>query len=171
MDLGRSKDVTCIWVGGIADTEKDVLVSHNVVTMQKATFADQYAVLQNILNDERVRKCVIDSTGHLGGLAERAIEEFGEYRVEGVHFTNELKLCMGGELHIRMQSGRIELPGDEKIALDFHKVRKDVTSMASVRLVADSTADGHADRFWAASMCCWAASSEQRYCENPIIIC
>lgn len=170
MDIGRTHDLTCIWVAGVEDPETDILKSFNIVTMAKARFADQYEVLANILQDERVRRCVIDSTGHLGGLAEKAVEEFGEYRVEALHFTNEIKNKMAGELRRRMQELKIRIPADPKIHLDFHRIRKDVSSHATIRLVADNTRDGHSDRFWAAAMCCWAASSEQRYCQNPIIL-
>lgn len=169
-DIGRIKDLSVIWVCALEDREDDVLKSVNIIVMDKAPFSEQYEVLANILRDDRVAKCCIDATGHMGGIAEKAVEEFGEYRVEAVTFTVNSKNSMGGELRRRVQEQKIQIPDDPKLALDLHSVRKDVSSHAAIRLVADSTKDGHADRFWSAALCCWAASSEMRYCENPIIL-
>ncbi len=63
VDLGRSKDLTCIWVGAIhPDDEDNILKTCQIVVMQNMKLPDQYRVLAEILQDEQVRKCCMDMT-------------------------------------------------------------------------------------------------------------
>ena len=169
VDLGRSKDLTCIWVGAIVDDDEENLLRwQNVIVMKNTPLPEQFRVLAEILKDERVRKCCMDKT-FAPGLFESAQEQFGEYRIEGIHFTNANKNEMGERLRTRVQEATIQISSDDKVRKDFHMVRKDVTHLSGVRLTADSTKDGHADRFWAAALCCQAAAISQGYCENPVL--
>lgn len=53
----------------------------------------------------------------------------------------------------------MRIPDDAKIRADLRKVQKVTTSAGNIRFVAEATADGHADRFWALALALHAGSN------------
>ncbi len=88
-----------------------------------------------------------------------AVEEFGDYRVEAVTFTNALKGELAGRLRRRVEERTIRIPVDERIRNDWHSIERSVTPAGHIRFDADRTAAGHADRFWAAALAVYAAGN------------
>lgn len=152
VDLGRKRDLTVIWQAQQVD---EVLRSFHIVVLRNRPFREQYEMLKALLSDRRVQRCCIDAT-YEPGLAEAAVEDFGSL-VEPVSFSAPLKSRLAGELRDLVQQGHMHIPADERIANDWHSVRRDVTALGAVRYRADHTDDGHADRFWAAALCAHAA--------------
>lgn len=74
-------------------------------------------------------------------------------------FTPAHRFTMASLLKDRMEDRRMRLPeGDRDLRDDLHSITKAITSTGNVRLVHDGQSDGHGDRFWAAALCCNAAS-------------
>ena len=92
-------------------------------------------------------------------LAEEAVDEFGDYRVEAVTFTNALKAEMAGRLRRRVEDRTIRIPVDERIRNDWHSIERSVTPSGHIRYDADRSVAGHADRFWAAALAVYAAGN------------
>lgn len=153
VDLGRKKHLTCIWSAYEAG---DTLWSFDVRTMQRMRFQDQYDTLCAVIERPGVRKMCIDST-YESNIAEALQEKYG-HLVEPVVFTNATKNQIGGYLRRRIQRETLQIPDEDRISSDFHSMRRDVTTAGAVRLIADETDDGHADRFCAAGLCCMAAT-------------
>ena len=53
----------------------------------------------------------------------------------------------------------MRIPEDAKIRADLRKVQKLTTAAGNIRFVAESTPDGHADRFWALALALHAGSN------------
>lgn len=154
-DIGRKRDLSVLWIASL--NREKVLNTQAVIVMRGVNFTEQEETLYRVLEQNSVRRCCIDSTGLGMQLAERAVQRWGEYRVEAVQFTIATKARMGATLKRRMQDAAFRIPADPRIRQDLHSVGKYTSAGGNVRLLADNSDDGHADRFWAAALCCAAA--------------
>lgn len=153
VDIGRKKDLTVLWV---VEKLGDVFYTRHVQTMENMRKSAQEAILWPwfALCD---RIC-IDSTGLGIGWADDAQDKFGEYRVEAVTFTGQVKEALAYPLRGAMEDHTVRIPDDAVIRADLRKVQKTVTAAGNIRFVAESTPDGHADRFWALALALHAGS-------------
>jgi phage FluMu gp28-like protein len=162
MDIGRKHDLTVIWqlcrLG-------DVFWTTKLKTLEKTPFRDQLDVLCRILDNERVTRCCIDSTGIGAMLAEEAQRRFGEYKVEAVPFTSASKDEMANTMLQCFQDAQIRIPQSREIREDLHKVAKVITSAGNIRYQAESDEAGHADRFWALALALHAAGNDNGYAD------
>lgn len=81
---------------------------------------------------------------------EDARRRHGAFTVEGVLFTgpNKLTLATRGKEHFEDRTLRIPA-GDVLLRTDLHKLKKETGPTGAPRFVAESDANGHADRTWA----------------------
>lgn len=167
MDIARKKDLTCIWV---AELLGDVLYPREIISMRRAPFWAQHAELDRIIARDNPVRVSIDQTGMGEAFVEQAQLRHGTSRVEGVMFTPANRFTMASLLKDRMEDRRFRLPiGDRDLRDDLHSITKAITATGNVRLVHDGQSDGHGDRFWAAALCCNAASEPyQPYAYHPV---
>ncbi len=154
VDIGRRRDLTVIW---LLRREADQWITSGWIEMQNAPFRQQYAELTRVLSLPGVRRCCIDSGGLGMQLAEQAVGDFGEFRVEALTLTAALKSELAGRLRIHVENGAIRIPVDERLRNDWHSIQKTVTTAGHIRLDAQRSEFGHADRFWAAALAVHAA--------------
>ncbi|HRD34072.1 MAG TPA: terminase family protein [Rhodocyclaceae bacterium] len=154
VDIGRKKDLTVLWV---LEELGDVLYTRKVIPMEKMRKSAQEDILYPwfALSD---RIC-IDATGLGIGWADDAQDKFGEHRVEAVTFTGQVKEALAYPLKGAMEDRALRIPDDPTIRADLRKVQKVTTAAGNIRFVAESTPDGHADRFWALALAKHAASN------------
>ncbi len=154
VDIGRKKDLTVLWV---LEKLGDVLYTRAVIPMEKMRKSAQEAILYPwfAICD---RTC-IDATGLGIGWTDDAQDKFGEQRVEGVTFTGPVKEALAYPVRGAMEDHTLRIPDDAVIRADLRKVQKLVTAAGNIRFVAESTPDGHADRFWALALAVHAAST------------
>ena len=154
VDIGRKKDLTVLWV---VEQLGDVFYTRHVETMEKMRKSDQEKILWPWF--EIADRICIDSTGLGIGWADDAQDKFGENRVEAVNFSAQVKEALAYPLKGAMEDRKIRIPEDPKIRADLRKVQKVTTSAGNIRFVAESTPDGHADRFWALALALHAGSN------------
>ena len=147
MDIGRKKDLTVLWV---VEQLGDVFYTRHVETMERMRKSAQEAILWPWF--EICDRICIDSTGLGIGWTDDAQDKFGAQRVEGVNFTGPVKEALAYPLKGAMEDRQVRIPEDPKIRADLRKVQKVTTSAGNIRFVAEATADGHADRFWALAL-------------------
>lgn len=163
VDIGRTKSLTVIWV---VRREGDKLRTVAVVEMKRATFAEQERAIGTVCRHKGLVRIAIDAT-YNPQTAEDACREYGEvdtYQnglVEPVVFTQAVKLAVFQGWIKACQNGWLLIPVSDDILLDFYSVKRVVSSGGVVSYVAPYTADGHADRASAASLCVWAARGEE----------
>ena len=87
VDIGRKRDRTVFW---LLRREADVLITAGWIELDRMPFRMQYERLRVVLRLKCVRRCCMDCGGIGMQLAEEAVDEFGDYRVEAVTFTNAL---------------------------------------------------------------------------------
>lgn len=154
VDIGRKKDLTVLWV---LEKLGDVFYTRHVETMEKMRKSDQEKILYPWF--EIADRICIDATGLGIGWTDDAQDRFGEDRVEGVTFTAQVKEKLAYPLRGAMEDRKVRIPEDPKIRADLRKVQKVTTSAGNIRFVAESTPDGHADRFWALALALHAGSN------------
>lgn len=155
VDIAARNDLFVIWV---VEQVGDVYWTREVITRRRIKFAEQDALLDDVFRRYRVLRCCMDQTGMGEKPVEDAQSRHGTSRVEGVLFTGANKLTLATRGKEAMQDRRLRIPeGDNALRADFHKLKKVVGPTGTPRFVADSDAQGHADRVWAAFLAINAA--------------
>lgn len=147
VDIGRKKDLTVLWV---VEVLGDVAYTRHVEVMERMRKSEQEKILWPWF--EICDRVCIDSTGLGIGWTDDAQDKFGERRIEGVTFTGQVKEAMAYPLRGAMEDRKVRIPEDPLIRADLRKVQKVTTPAGNIRFVAESTPDGHADRFWALAL-------------------
>lgn len=157
-DIGRVNDLTVFWLN---EKLGDVHFTRKLVTLQNTPFDAQEEALYELLALPNLRRACIDNTGIGRQLVERAQKRFGTYKVEAVNFTGKVKeeLAYPARAHAEDRTARI--PDDLKIRADFRAIRKETTASGNIRFVAERTASGHADRFWAWALALHAGKRDE----------
>ncbi|NES69431.1 MAG: terminase [Okeania sp. SIO2D1] len=159
VDIGLRRDLWCAWVW---EKVGDVFWCREIRTLKRASFAEQDAVLDELVKPPspyRVARICIDQTGMGEKVVEDAKRRYGQHRVEGVLFTpaNKLLLATIGKQNFEDRKVRIPM-GDTELRADLHKLQKIPTATGGVRFDATADSNGHADRTWAAFLGLYAGS-------------
>ncbi|MDD2855335.1 MAG: hypothetical protein PHU01_07380, partial [Desulfuromonadaceae bacterium] len=147
VDIAARNDLFVIYV---LESVGDVLWTREIIVRKRITFQEQDALLDEVFRRYRVIRCCMDQTGMGEKPVEDAIRRHGSSRVEGVLFTgpNKLTLATIGKEAFEDRTIRIPL-GDMALRADLHKLQKITGATGQPRFVAESDANGHADRTWA----------------------
>jgi len=156
VDVGRDRDLTCIWV---VEKIADAYFTRRVITMAGQSFEAQEARLNDMLSSRAVKRCAIDETGLGRQFAERAQKKFGQYRVERVHFTGPIKEELAYPVRTLFESKRVRIPRSAEIRCDLGGVRQEMTVAGNIRFIGERSANGHCDRFWALALAIHAAKT------------
>lgn len=157
MDVGRKKDLTVIW---ILEELVGVFYTRLVLELHTMKFRHQYANLRLFL-PFMARAC-LDATGIGAQLAEAAVDDYGEWRVEAIQFTAPIKSEMAYGLKRAFEDRALRNPATEIVRKDIQKIKKSITASGNVRFEGERDADGHSDRFWALGLSKHAGSKGVR---------
>lgn len=163
VDIGRKQDLTVLWVFELLG---DVLYTRHVEALRKMKKSDQEKVLWPWF--EKCARICIDETGLGIGWVDDAKDKFGEYRVEGVTFTQGVKEALAYPIRSRMEERRVRIPYSGPIRADLRQVTKQVTPAGNIRFTAERTPDGHADHFWALGLAIHAADGAPAQAWRPL---
>ena len=155
IDIAARNDLFVIWV---VELVGDVLWTREIIARRRISFAEQDALLAEVMQRYRVVRVRMDQTG----MGEKPVEDarrlYGEDRVEGILFSPAAKLDMATALKESLQDRKTRIPaGDPVLRADLHSIRSQVGVTGTRRLIADGDSDGHADRFWAGALAVSAA--------------
>lgn len=154
IDIGRTKDLTVMWVFELLG---DVLYTRMIIELKNMSKPDQEAILWPII--ALMQRTCIDKTGLGIGWVDDAQRKFGEYRVEGITFTAGVKEALAYPVRGRMQDKKIRIPYRPELRADLRAVTKVTSISGNIRFTAERSENGHADRFWAGALGIHAASS------------
>ena len=159
-DIGRRND---LWVAWVWESVGDVLWCREIVTLKRASFAEQDDALDDLMWRYQVVRTAIDQTGMGEKPVEDAQRRYGQYRVEGVMFTGASKQHLAILGKQAFEDKKIRIPmGNSELRTDLHKLKKVVSPLGNVRFDADADGNGHADRTWAAFLGIYAAGAQVR---------
>jgi len=151
VDIGRSHDLTVIWV---LEKFSGMWFTRRLISLADTAFSEQERILYPLIAHPKVSRVCIDNTGIGRQFAERAQERFGSYKVEAVNFTPAVKEELAYPFRSVFEDGLIRIPRDDTgvLAADLRAVKKETTAAGNVRFTADRGKNGHADRFWAGAL-------------------
>lgn len=157
VDIGIRNDLFVIWV---LEVIGDVLWTREIVTLKRASFAEQDAALADIFRRYNVIRCCMDQTG----MGEKPVEDaqrlYGSSRVEGVIFSQTSKLMLATVGKEAFEDKKLRIPqGDSELRDDLHKLKKTTNATGTPRFIAESDSSGHADRTWACFLALYAANT------------
>ncbi|MEB3207332.1 MAG: terminase family protein [Synechococcus sp.] len=158
VDLGRSHDLTVIWV---IEMVSGIAMTRRVIEMRNETFNAQEAELYPLLDLPQVRRCCIDATGLGSQFAERARERDNGWKVEPITFTNQMKQDLAYPVKMALERKALRIPNKKEIAADLRSVQRTNTASGGIKFEGERTSQGHADRFWALSLALYASKSEK----------
>lgn len=172
IDVARDRDQTVLW---LAEKIADVLWTRMVYPLHAVSFPMQFELLNPWVHMSR--RTAIDKTGMGSGLFDY-LDEANRGRMMGVSFggTNDDGVRMKIDLAIRLKRNlerfRWRLPRDPQIRQEFQSIKREATATGvtfdSPRIEVESAVSGakkkklfaHADRFWAAALCDFAAAGQ-----------
>jgi phage FluMu gp28-like protein len=157
VDIGRDHDLTVI---SVFEKLGDVNYTRRLITLSKETFDAQEHALYEILALPQVMRCCIDQTGIGRQFAERAQQRFGNFKVEGVHFTGPVKEELAYPLRAAFEDRSIRIPNDPLVRSDLRAIKKETTASNNIRFTADRGKNGHADRFWSLALALHAGKTQ-----------
>lgn len=165
VDIGLRRDLFVIWVDELVG---DVAWTREIIELKRAKFAEHDEALDDVFRRYMVARCCMDQTG----LGEKPVEDAQRRhgsRVEGVLFTpaNKLTLATLGKQSFEDRRCRIPM-GQPALRADLHKLKKEVGPTGTPRFVADTDAEGHADRAWACFLAKNAAANPLRIGFEPV---
>lgn len=155
VDVGRKHDFTVVW---ILERTAGMLLTRKIIAMRNERFSSQEAVIYDWLDRPQVRRACFDDTGLGMQMAERAVEKYGQYRVEPVRFTGPVKEQLAYPVRAAFEDKSVRIPKDDEIRADLRSIRKTTTAAGNIRFEADTGPGGHADRFWALALAIHAAA-------------
>jgi len=89
----------------------------------------------------------IDATGIGSQMAEEVNAEYSF--IKPIMFTNKIKEQLVTGTKKRFENGTVQIPDDQDLLSDFHRIRRSVTANNNVIFDAVANSKSHADRFWA----------------------
>lgn len=147
-DIARRQD---LWVSWVWEEVGDILWTREIVELKRKSFAEQDAVLDELMLRYRVTRLAMDQTGMGEKPVEDAQRRHGMFKVEGVLMNGSRPLTVATVAKQMFEDRRVRIPaGNTVLRADLHKIKKVVGATGRPRLVADRDSDGHADRTWAA---------------------
>ena len=156
-DVARTGDKSVQWVDELVG---DVMITREVRTFRRTSFAEQLDSFDKLMAWYNVRRACIDKTGLGMPIVEEAQRRWGEYRVEGVTFTGEVKQHLATHGKQMFEDKRVRIPQTRDIRESHHAVRRVTTIAGNPRFDADRNEAGHADEFWAHMLALHAAESQ-----------
>jgi phage FluMu gp28-like protein len=157
MDIGRTKDLSVIWVNARQSFAKKTVAA---ISLKKKPFYVQKKVLWALLPYVmRKGRASIDQHGIGRQLAEESQDLFGS-KVEGLDFTNANKEILAVGLKDTIDDHGLLIPKDDTIHTSLHSIKKTLTATGLARFDAErNEAIGHADHFWALALANHAGAS------------
>ncbi len=150
IDIARRRD---LWVAVVIEVVGDVRWVRELVTRRKIPFAEQHAIVDDLVDHYQPVRMAADQTGMGEEFVERLQERHGVHRVEGVLFNGPRRLDLATALLESLEDRCLRTPPDAELRRDLHAIRAETSPTGAPRLIAARAGtDGHADRFWALAL-------------------
>ncbi len=159
VDIGRVRDLTVFWV---VEMVSGIAFTRRLDCLENTPFRRQEEIFNQLLGLPAMRRACIDQTGLGRQFAERAVERFGSYKVEGIHFTGPIKETLAYPVRSAFEGRLLRIPDDKRLRTDLRAIKKETTSAGHVRFRADRGKHGHSDRFWALALALHAGKKPVR---------
>lgn len=146
VDIAARRD---LYVVTVVEPVGDVAWVREMVERKGISFAEQDAILDEVMRRYRVGRVCIDQTGMGEKPVEDAQRRYGQYTVEGVLFTAAAKQLMATQARERFEDRRVRIPAARpELRADLHSLKRIQLPSGNIRFDADRDGGSHADRTW-----------------------
>jgi phage FluMu gp28-like protein len=159
IDIGRRKDLTVIY---LLEKNLGVFWTRALIRLRATPFAVQRRRIDWFMENLKVRRACVDSTGIGMQMAEELQAKYGAWRVEPVTFTLAVKEDLAVRTRRAYEDSTVRIPDDRNLRAALHAVRRIPTAAGNFRFDADRTEAGHADEFWAQALALLAGDSGEQ---------
>ena len=130
----------------------DVLWLRDVIRLKGAPWREQLGRIGAIATLPQFRRGAYDQTG-MGDMPVEELQRlYGEWRIQGVKFTQQSKVNLANPLRRRFDDRAIRIPNDQALFDSLNKVRAVTTADGRTLFEASDDNDEHADDFWALAL-------------------
>jgi phage FluMu gp28-like protein len=156
-DIGRSKDLSVIWVVEYFDNKARLVA---IKELSNVPYQIQLEEAIKIVGHNNMHKCCVDAGAIGSQLAEDLVRKFGT-RVEKVFIGHSQKKDMFDRLQKWAEQARLELPDDPRIKEDICSMRR-VFTPAGTEQYEGGTAFSHADFACSCALAIMAIPEQKR---------
>lgn len=150
IDIGRKKDTSEIFLVGLGNG--GMMPLRLMISLSNVEFEYQQEIISYALKRLPVVRALIDQTGLGRNLAENLIKLW-PYKVVGVNFAQASKHFWAAELKKGLQTLRVRIPLDRRLAYQLHSVKRIVSgTLLKFDAIDDGKEKGHGDQFWALAL-------------------
>ena len=127
-----------------------------MISLSNVEFEYQQEIISYAMRRLPIVRAMIDQTGLGRNLAENLIKIW-PLRIAGVNFTQANKHFFAAELKKGLQTLKIRIPIDRRLAYQLHSVKRVVSgTILKFDAIDDGKDKGHGDCFWALAMAVFA---------------
>jgi phage FluMu gp28-like protein len=147
MDIGRRNHPSVIWQWV---KHNGLLITEKILPLLNMPFAQQEAMLIEMMNAGHVQRACIDATGLGMQLAENAAKACPG-RIDQVTFNPQRKVEMATHAKRIFQDRGALIPDTAKIQYELYSIKQTAGAADSVVITSEAgLSDGHSDYAWAA---------------------
>lgn len=127
-----------------------------MISMTNVEFEYQQEVITYALRSLPIVRLLIDQTGLGRNMAENIVK-LHPLKAAGVTFTQASKHLWASELKKMIQTLRVRIPPDRRLAYQLHSVKRVVSgTLLKFDAIDDGKDKGHGDQFWALALAVFA---------------
>ena len=134
------------------ELQGDVLWVRDLFRLKGATWSDQMRRIGAIVSMSGFRRGCYDQTG-MGDMPVEELQRIhGDWRVQGVKFTQQSKANLANQLRRRFEDRTIRIPNDQALFDSLNKIRATTGADGRCLFQADDADGDHGDDFWALAL-------------------
>lgn len=155
IDIGRNRDLTCIWICEDVSTSKQPMIETRYVEiMSKVDFATQEKKIAEVLMRWKPRHCMIDGTNVGAMIAENLEKRFSFCEAIKITAVTRPRWISDLVSFIRREPVCIKIPNSNEVWEDFLSVERYFNKFGKEDFFIPSHGNkGHGDRFMSMVLC------------------
>jgi phage FluMu gp28-like protein len=163
IDIGRNRDLTCIWICEDVSTSKaPMLITRHIETMSKVEFAAQEKRIAETLTKWKPRHCMIDGTNVGAMLAENLEKRFSFCQAIKITSVTRPRWISDWVSFIQRDPVCLQIPNSNEVWEDFLSVERYFNKHGAVDFFIPSHGNrGHGDRAMSMVLCLQAFLSKR----------
>jgi phage FluMu gp28-like protein len=154
VDLAKQRDDSVVVVLEKFEKTGELIVRH-ITAWSKMNYTEQIGRIKQLSDAFPADHVAIDQTG----VGEAVLENLKEAlpRVEGVTFTQQVKLKLVDQLRITLEQKKLVLPNDSKLIMQMNSLRYTFTTTGNIVYYVPESDSAHDDYLWALALAVYAA--------------
>jgi phage FluMu gp28-like protein len=154
IDLAKQRDETVVIILEEISETGGLIVRH-ISAWSKMNYTEQIARIGQLSKSFSINNSAVDQTG----VGEAVLENLKNVlpSVEGVTFTQQIKVKLIDSLRMLLEQKKLVLPNDSKLIMQMNGLRYTFSSVGNIIFHVPETNQPHDDYIWALALAVYAA--------------